>query len=441
MKLVAAALLLLAAMAAIGYFVYATEKNPESAFRFRLGLDLAGGTHLVYRADTSKLPPAEVDDAMSALRDVVERRVNLFGANEPIVQVEESSVFAEGGVEKRLIVELPGVTDIDEAIRIIGETPLLEFKLVNERAATSTEEGASATSTYIDTGFTGRFIERAQLSFGNGAGALANEPVVVVRFTSEGKERFAKITTEHVGERLAIFLDGKLLSTPVINEPITGGAATISGNFTPEEARDLVKNLNLGALPVPITLASSQTVDAALGEDTLRRGVRAAAYGALAVALFLIIWYRVPGIVAVVALAAYVAVMFALFKVVPVTLTAAGLAGFILSIGMAVDANVLIFERLKEEMRLGKKLEQAIRDAFSRAWPAIRDGNLSSILTAIVLFWFGTSIVEGFALTFGLGVVVSMLTAISFTRTLLLALSFIKDEKLAAILFGNGWRS
>lgn len=432
---IAAAFLIICA-ALIGYFLYATQQD-GSKFPFRYGLDLTGGTHLVYLADVSAMPETEVDDAMESLRDVIERRVNLFGVSEPIVQVEQSSMFAEGGAQERLIIELPGVTDVDEAIRLIGETPLLEFKLVNY--AYDPSNASSSESEFIDVGFTGRFIERAQLQFGNGSqGGMPNEPTVVVNFNSEGKELFAEITTNHVGEELAIFLDGALLSTPVINEPITGGAATISGDFTPEEARDLVKDLNLGALPVPITLLSTQTIDASLGAETLEKGLEAAMYGLIAVAIFLVLWYRIPGLVAVIALAVYLLIMLALFKLVPVTLTAAGVAGFILSIGMAVDANILIFERLKEELALGKKLEQAIRDGFKRAWPPIRDGNLSSVITAVILFWFGTSIVEGFALTFGLGVLISMFTAITVTRTLLLAIAVAKDEKLTMILFGNG---
>jgi preprotein translocase subunit SecD len=261
---------------------------------------------------------------------------------------------------------------------------------------------------------------------------------VLVNFNREGTELFAELTREYVGEQLAIFLDGELLSQPVIQEEIRGGAATISGNFDAASARELVRNLNFGALPVPIALINTQSIGPSLGEETLQRGVTAGLIGLAAVALFLIFWYRVPGIVAVVSLGIYVIIMLTLFKIIPVTLTAAGVAGFILSIGMAVDANILIFERLKEELKLGKKLPHAIRDGFSRAWLPIRDGNLSSIFTALILFWFGTSIVEGFALTFGVGVLVSMLTAIVITRTFLLSVAGATDEKTVTTLFGSG---
>ncbi len=418
----------------LGYFLSSTERAEDSRFPFRFGLDLTGGTHLVYDADVSQVPPTEVEPSMRALREVIERRVNLFGVSEPLVQTERSSVFAEGGSQHRLIVELPGVTDVDEAVRLIGQTPLLEFKLVDGSVPIT----STTVDPYIDVGFTGRFIERAQLSFGSNQPGALNEPTVVVNFNSEGTRLFGEITTNNVGERLAIFLDGAVLSTPVINEPITGGAATISGNFTAESARDLVKDLNFGALPVPIELQSTQSIGASLGADTLARGVEAGLIGLTLVALFLVAWYRVPGVVAVVALTLYIALMLSLFKLIPVTLTAAGIAGFILSIGMAVDANILIFERLKEELRLGKKLDHAIRDGFQRAWAPIRDGNLSSILTAIVLFWVGTSLVKGFALTFGIGVLVSMLTALMVSRTLLLAVAFPKDEQSARTWFGNG---
>ena len=434
MRLLAISFLVVGAL--LGYFVYTTQTNPESNFAFRLGLDLRGGTHMIYQADVSSLPPEDVRESMAALRDVIERRVNLFGVAEPLVQVEQSSVLAEGGTQERLIVELPGVTDVDEAIRMIGETPLLEFKLVDPTA----DPRSTTTDPYINVGFTGRYVQRAQLQFGSGSGGgLSNEPIIVVDFNSEGTKLFGELTTEHVGEQLAIFLDGELLSDPVIQEPITGGAATISGNFSPEEARDLVRNLNFGALPVPISLISTQSIGAALGEETIDNGIRAGVFGFLLVAAFLIFWYRVPGIVAVLALLTYVILMFALFKVIPVTLTAAGIAAFILSIGMAVDANILIFERMKEEIESGKKLEHAIRDGFSRAWLSIRDSNITSILSAVVLFWFGTSIVKGFALVFGLGVLVSMFTAITITRSFLLAIATAQEPKTIKLLFGSGF--
>jgi protein-export membrane protein SecD len=435
------AIALLIAGALLGNFVYGNQTNEDARFPFKFGLDLQGGTHLVYVADTSEVPENEVEGAMAALRDVIERRTNLFGVSEPLVQVEEGGAFA-GETQQRLIVELPGVTDTEEAIRLIGETPLLEFKLLDgdwepDENATTTGPGLPDEA-YITTGLTGRFLERATLQFGQGSG-LSNEPIVVIDFDSEGADLFEELTRENVGEVLAIFLDGQPISTPVIREVIAGGTATISGNFDLEEARTLVRDLNYGALPLPIELLSTQTIGASLGEQALDQGLKAGMLGLALVAIFLVLWYRLPGLIAVISLGLYILMMLAFFQLIPITLTAAGVAGFILSIGMAVDANILIFERMKEEFREGRKdTEQSIRDGFARAWVAIRDGNLSSIITAIILFWFGTSLVEGFALTFGLGILVSMFTAITVSRSLLLAIGNFKNEGTVRFLFGSG---
>ncbi len=422
----------------VGFFVYANAFSENPDHPFKLGLDLAGGSHLVYQADVSKVDASEVPALMNVLRDVIERRVNVFGVSEPIVQVESSSVVS-GENNQRLVVELPGVTDVSMAVAEIGKTPLLEFKLLDQAAmetALVSIEGASGTEAmastsfnqlaeeaYIDTGLTGRYLQSASLQFAGGSGAqLSNEPIVSITFNDEGAALFEKITTEHTGQSLAIFLDGELLSAPRINERIVGGSAVISGSFTPDEARELAQNLNFGALPVPITLVSTQTIGASLGDDVLQKGIQAGVIGLSLVVLFMVLWYRLPGFVACVALLSYVVLMMALFMLIPVTLTAAGLAGFILSIGMAVDANVLVFERMKEEYRDGNNSLEAARIGFSRAWSAIRDSNVTSLLSAIILFWFGTSIVKGFALVFGVGVVVSMLSALLVTRTLLLAM-------------------
>lgn len=446
------ALVLLIAGTGIGYFSYSSERvvlqdnqevTPDARFPFKLGLDLAGGSHLVYSADTSQLALEDVPNSMSALRDVIERRVNIFGVSEPIVQVEKNSIFAGGEQEERLIVELPGVTDIAEAVALIGATPVLEFKLLKSDAALP-EEGVedfdfNIDELFIPTGLTGRLLKGAQLEFGSTqSGQVSNEPIILLEFNSEGSKLFADITGDNIGETLAIFLDGEPISMPVIRDKITGGRATISGGFLPDEARLLVRDLNFGALPVPIELISTQTIGASLGEEALQKGIRAGIWGLILVALFLIVWYRLPGVAAVLSLAIYIAAMLALFKLIPVTLTAAGLAGFILSIGMAVDANILIFERIKEELKDGKETNSAVKDGFARAWLPIRDGNISSIITAVVLFWFGTSLVKGFALTFGIGILVSMLTAISVSRTFLYALGNYENKGMIKILFGSG---
>ncbi|MFT5849288.1 MAG: preprotein translocase subunit SecD [Patiriisocius sp.] len=446
------AVAVLIAVIAVGFFVYSNTVNEDSKYPFKLGLDLAGGSHLVYEADVSKIAPTEVADLMNVLRDVIERRVNVFGVSEPIVQVERSSFVSEVTVE-RLVVELPGVTDVSTAVEEIGKTPLLEFKLIDQNAIAEQQASSSAASgtdptvfpedfaPFIDTGLTGRYLASAALEFAQGQGGqLSNEPIISIVFNAEGADLFETITRDNVGENLAIFLDGEMISSPRLNEVIVGGRAIISGGFDAEEARTLAQNLNFGALPVPIELASTQTVGASLGEEVLNKGVKAGVLGLSLVILFMMFWYRLPGLVAGVSLIGYVAIMLALFKVIPVTLTAAGLAGLVLSLGMAVDANVLVFERMKEEYRKGKNSNQAARIGFARAWSAIRDGNVTSILSAIILFWFGTSIVKGFALVFGVGVIMSMISALLITRTLLLALPTTKlsEGSLLSKLFNSG---
>lgn len=423
------AVFLLILGAGVGYFIYASEA-PGDRFNFKYGLDLAGGTHLVYHADTTDVEAQNVSDAMNSLRDVIERRVNLFGVSEPLVQVEKGGVGSDG--DNRLIVELPGVTDISEAIDAIGKTPTLDFRLATQ---------VGTTTQYVATGLTGQYLERAQLEFGSGgAVAISNAPVILLTFTAEGGALFKDITEKNVGKALGIFLDGQVISDPVIQEAIPGGKATITGAFSPEEAREIVRNLNFGALPVPISLLSSQTVGASLGAEALSASVFAGLIGLLLVAIFLVVWYRLPGVIAVIALVLYSILSLAIFKLIPVTLTVAGLAAFILSIGMAVDANILIFERTKEELKNGKGLHDAISEGFNRAWTSIRDSNLSSIITGVILFWMGgTALIKGFALVFVIGVLISMFTAITVSRTLLLALGVSNDtSKLFRALFGSG---
>ena len=425
--------ILLVVTALLGWYLYAQQTQADGSNKFRFGLDLVGGSHLVYEADTSKLATGDVNEAMRALRDVIERRTNAFAVSEPIVQVEKASALSGSSKADRLIVELPGVTDLNEAITMIGATPQLEFKLVGETVGTTT--------TYIDTGITGRLLERAdaQLSGSNGQTGFSTNASISVRFNDEGKALFAKLTTDNVGKNLAIFLDGELKSDPVIREPITGGTAVISGNFSTDEARQLARDLNIGALPVPITLASTESIGASLGMETLTKSLLAGMVGLIIICVFMVGWYRLPGLIASIALVIYIVFMLGIFMFLPVTLTAAGLAGFILSMGMAVDANVLIFERTKEELRTGKSIPDAVSEGFARAWLSIRDGNSTNIIAAIVLFWFGTSIVKGFALVYGLGLAVHMLTAITITRTFLLALGRLGDGAVARALFSSGF--
>ncbi len=433
------AVLILIAAAALGYFVWHTTGN-GSRFDFKLGLDLSGGTHLVYDADTSKIPASGVSDSLTALQQVIERRVNSFGVSEPVVQTEQGGAL--GGGSYRLIVELPGVTDVDQAIKLIGETPTLEFKLVKSgyEASTTLPDGTPNPAAFEDTGLTGQYLSSAALQFGNGSNALATTPVVQINFNTEGATLFSNITGKNVGRELAIFLDGALISAPTINQKIDGGTAIISGNFTAETAKSLATNLNLGALPVPITLESTQSIGAILGESALRAGVMAGLIGFIILSIFMVLWYRLPGVVAVVSLSIYSIIMLALFKLIPVVLTSAGIAAFILSIGLAVDANVLIAERMKEELADGKTTEQAIRDGFARAWTAIRDSNIAHLIAAVILFWIGTSIIKGFALVFGLGVVVSLLSAITISRTFMLALGLNAQSGVGRFLMRSGLR-
>lgn len=418
------------------YFHAVPFTAQESFFNrlpFRLGLDLLGGSHLIYKADVSSLKSGEASEAMAGLRDVIERRINLFGVAEPVVQIEKRSG------EERLIVELAGIGDVKEAIKMIGETPFLEFRTerpTHEKdeilVAQEKQERSNEDPYFIPTTLTGRFLKKAVLDFD----PTTAEPTVLLEFTNEGKEIFANLTKENIGKRLAIYLDGASISAPVVREEIKDGKAQITGKFTPKEAKILIRRLNSGALPVPIKLISQQTVGATLGQDVLRKGIIAGIFGLIIVAFFLILWYRLPGFVAVIALIIYTVLMLTIFRLIPVTLTAAGIAGFILSIGMAVDANVLIFERFKEEKKLGKSLQNSFREGFGRAWPSIRDSNISSLITASLLFWFGTSMIKGFALVLAIGVLISILSAITITRTFLLALGISEENKITRILFG-----
>lgn len=410
----------------LGYFVFSSENHPDAKFPFHYGLDLDGGTHLTYRADTSSVLPEDIDGSMNTLRQTVERRVNIFGVSEPIVQVEKGSIFGSKEDDYRLIVELPGITDVSEAIDAIGKTPILEFRLAGESAdllqsitASSTPEeiAAAIDQAYVETGLTGALLKRASLAFDQ----VTGEPVIAIDFNRDGSDLFEELTRENIGRVLAIFLDGQMISAPVIRQVIANGSAQISGSFTIEEARQLVQDLNFGALPLPVELISTQSIGPSLGHETLVKGVQALFWAFSLIFIFLVVLYRLPGLIAVISLLIYVAIMLTLFKLIPVNITASGIAGFILSIGMAVDANILIFERMKEEMKVRNDLRASVIEGFSRAWAPIRDGNLSSIISAVVLFWLsGTSLVKGFALVFALGVIVSMVTAVTISRTLLL---------------------
>ena len=488
-----------------------------------LGLDLQGGTHLVYQADVSEIPSGEREASLEGVRDVIERRVNAFGVSEPLVQT---------GANSRLIVELAGVTDVNDAIRQIGETPLLEFKEIEEAEPVSLtdqeraeaikynqeiltkarsiairalagEDFASLASEFSedpgtkdqggDLGFakkgtfvaefekalfddltlgqitpepvktqfgyhiikkaeeriesdqlevrgshillatkneefkddasadwkntqlSGKNLKKARVEFDPNTG----QPYVSLDFDSEGKDLFAEITKRNLQKPVGIFLDGTPISVPTVQEEITGGSAVISGNFNLNEAKLLSQRLTAGALPVPIELISQQTVGPALGQLSLQKSFLAGLIVLLAVIFFMIVYYRLLGLFAVLALLTYGLISLAIFEAWPVTLTLSGIAGFIVSLGMAVDANILIFERTKEELRNGKPLATGIEEGFLRAWPSIPASNFSSLITCLILTWFSSSIIKGFAIILGIGILISMFTAITVTRTFL----------------------
>jgi len=389
------------------------ESRRDLSFRpYSLGLDISGGTLLIYQADLNGMKPADYNNAMTGLKDVIERRVNYSGVKEPRIEINKA------GDNWRLIVSLAGIKDIKEAIKMIGETPYLEFKEI--RAEEETKTLLDSKQTNIDpyfksTSLTGKYLERADLGFDQNTSL----PVVDLQFNPEGTKIFAELTKNNVNKPLAIYLDGIPISAPVVREEISSGRAQISGNFTLSEAKQLVARLNQGALPVPITLISQQTVGSILGEESLMKILKAGIIGLITVVLFMIIFYQLPGLIASLTLIIYVIISLSIFKAIPITLTLAGITGFILSIGMAVDANILIFEYTKEEKKLGKAKGPALEDGFKKSWPAIRDSNISTIISSITLYYFTSSMIRGFALTLAIGVGVGLLTAIYVTKIFL----------------------
>lgn len=431
---------------------------------FSLGLDLQGGSHLVYLADVANIPEADRASALEAVRDIVERRVNQFGVSEPLVQINHSA-----GGEYRIIVELAGIKDVNEAIKMIGETPMLEFRELSNTPITINPDDSSgelviddsAQDSWQSTGLTGKNLKKSQLEFNQNDGT----PNIALEFNSEGADLFADITGRNIGRPVAILLDGEVISAPNVESKINDGKAVINGSFTTDEAKELVRRLNSGALPVPISLISQQTVEASLGSQSIDNSMMASLIGLLLVSLFMIIVYRFPGFLSVISLLVYGLTVLAVFKTIPVwaafilvavmigllfytlneikvfnggvallflmigillfvyasksiTLTLAGIAGLIMSVGMAVDANILIFERIKDELRAGKSLSLAIDEGYRHAWPSIRDSNTSTILTCFVLMFFGTSAVQGFGTTLFIGVSISLFSAIVVSRNL-----------------------
>jgi len=385
-------------------------------FKIVKGLDIAGGAHLMFRAKMDQIPAEDQADAFSSLKENIERRVNFFGISEAMVQPSKV------GDDYRLIVEIPEITDVKEAVALVGKTAQLEF-----REAVELAPEATPTATIYDvfsqkSGLTGRHLSRSEVQFNRNNG----KPEVGLEFNEEGKKLFAEITKRNVGKPIAIFLDNLPVSIATVKEPILDGRAAISGDFDIKQAKKMVSQLNAGALPVPIELIEQRQVGPALGQESIRKSLRAGAVGLGMVILFMAAYYRWLGCLADIGLIIYGLITLALYKVIPVTMTLSGLTGFLLSVGMAVDSNILVFERMKEELRDGKPWNVAMELGFGRAWDSIRDANVCSLITCFLLFnpfnwsFLNTSgMVRGFALTLALGIFISLFTGIVVTRTLL----------------------
>ncbi len=371
----------------------------------KLGLDLQGGTHLVLSADMKNIKAEDRETALESAKNVIERRVDFFGVSEPLIQT------AKVGDDYRVIVEIAGITDVNKAKDLIGTTAQLEFR---ERKPEAASEPISTIENTVPTGFTGADLLSASVQYAEGS-----LPVVGFKTTPEGAKKLGEITTRLQGKQMPIFLDNIIVSDPVVNSAITEGEGIIQGMSSLDQAKNLTTQLNAGALPVPVKIVEERTIGATLGNESVQKSLLAGVVGVVTVSLFMLFFYGRFGIIAVLALLIYTALNLAIFKLYPVTLTLAGIAGFILSIGMAVDANILTFERIREELRAGQKYRIALEVGFKRAWSSIRDSNISSLITCGILMYFGTGIVKSFAVTLFIGILTSMFTAIVVSRTLL----------------------
>ena len=386
------------------------------------GLDIQGGIHVVMKAEMKDIPEERRGDALSSAKEVVERRVNLFGVTEPGIQTSRS------GNDFRVIVELPGVTDAKKALELIGETAQLDFREPSYAKASEgkpsqaeTEEPEEQLVGFTKTGLTGKNLTQARVDFSPQTG----EPMVAIEFDGEGAQKFEELTKKLVGKPLAIYLDEVPVSAPRVQEVISEGKAVISGQFTLDQAKKLAIQLNAGALPVPLEIIEQRHIGATLGQESIQKSILAGVIGLVLVAIFMVAYYGKLGFLADLALLEYGLITLALYKLIPVTVTMAGLTGFILSIGMAVDSNILIFERIREEARRGAPRNAAMESGFVRALDAIKDANICTLITCFLLFnpfgwsFLSTSgMVRGFALTLALGVLVSLFTGVVVTRTL-----------------------
>lgn len=417
--LVAAAAIFIALPNSPGIHLNLFGTKIDQDYPIHEGLDLKGGIQVLLQAD---VPAGTTVDqqSMQAAEFIVQSRVNALGVSEPLVQLASGN---------RIIVELPGVKDPDAAVKTLGSTGLLEFvdagstplqtgTVIATSQGAPTDGAKPATTQVYPTVMTGKDLQSADVGFDQ-----YGRPQINFTLTADGSKKFGAYTTSNVGKYLVIALDKRVIEAPVIQQPITDGRGVINGQFTLQQAQDLVIQLRYGSLPIPLKVVDSQEVGPTLGAQAIQQSIIAGIIGLGIVLAFMVLNYRLPGLLADGALLIYAAVTFALFRMIPVTLTLAGIAGFILSIGMAVDANILIFERMKEELRAGRSLHAAIEAGFDRAWPSIRDSNFSTLITCTILYWFGAtfgaSIIQGFALTLAIGVVVSLFTAILVSRTFL----------------------
>lgn len=385
------------------------------------GLDIKGGVRVVLKANMEKISEADKASALESVKSVILRRIDLLGVSEPVVQ---TSKVAD---EYRIIVELPGVSDVTSALSTIGQTAQLKFKVLAKDKpydASKFQEYYLDKTAWEDSKVNGADLKGADVVFDSGGQSASPLPKIRLKFTNEGRDKFSQLAKENINKPIGIFLDetSQPISMPVVSPDLAQGLTNdpvITGNFSTDEANRLSITLRAGALPVPVSVVEQKNIGATLGYESVRRSVIAGMVGIIIVFLFMLVNYRKLGIMANMALIVYTVLTIAIFKLVPVVITLPGIAGFVLSIGMAVDANILIFERIKEEIRWGRPYNLALHLGFERAWSSIRDSNISSLITSAILFYFGSGIVRGFALTLAIGIFVSMFTAVFVTRTLI----------------------
>lgn len=362
---------------------------------FSLGMDIAGGTILTYQIDVSKIQNRDLKSVLEQTKDLIERRINFLGVS------ELSITYSQTG---RIIVEIPNIKDPESAKKIIGETPFLEFRVPDEK-----------NKEFLPTKLTGKYIQKAEIAIDPNR----TEPIVLLTFNQEGAKIFKELTSQYLGKPIGIYLDGKLISAPVVQDVVETGQAQIVGKFTLEEAKLLANRLNQGALPAPLILISESSLNPIFSKKILDLALKGAILGIILVIIFMIIFYRFDGLLADIALLFFIIFNLALYKILGVTISLASLSGFVLSVGMAVDANILIFERMKEEARKGLKKIEIVNQGFKRAFPSIRDSNVNTLIASLLIYFLATSFVKGFALTLFLGVSISFLTAVFFTHNLL----------------------